>query len=72
MDINAEKVELVKRVLEIEDADTLQTIKAAISGIDHDWWNDLDSAAKQSIERALQQSDKGELYNSNDVFDSIS
>ena len=70
MDINAEKVELAKKVLELEDADTLQNIKAVLSGIDHDWWIELDAGAKASIEKGLQQSNNGELYSHEDIVKS--
>lgn len=36
MDINAEKIELAKKVLDIKDETTLQSIKAALNGVDYD------------------------------------
>lgn len=71
MGINAEKIELAKKVLSIDDANTLQSVKALLNGVDNDWWIELDDEARASIERGLEQSDKGELYNNEDIFKSI-
>ena len=71
MDINAEKIELAKQVLDIKDERVLHSIKAALNGVDYDWWNELDKDVKASIERGLKQSQEGDLYDHEEVLKTL-
>lgn len=68
MDIKAEKIALAKRVLDTDDETILKNVKAVLDGLDVDWWDDLPEEAKASVERGLQESDKGELFMHEEVM----
>ena len=60
MDIQAEKLSLVKAVLDIEDISLIQDIKNLLGSRDHDWFDDLSEEQQQAVNRSLAQLDRGE------------
>lgn len=58
MDIQAEKIELAKRLLETNDELILQQIKDILEGVE---WSDLPDHVQAGIKRAQQQATEGLL-----------
>ncbi len=56
----AEKDALVKKLINTEDDAILDQVKIILSD-DKDFWSSLNPKLKASIERGIEQSDKGEV-----------
>jgi hypothetical protein len=61
MDLQAEKLSLVKAVLDIEDVSLIKKIKKLLKRSDHDWFDDLTEEQQQSVLIGLAQADRGEM-----------
>ena len=63
MDIQAEKLELMQAILNIEDIGLIKKVKKLIAkrAESHDWFDDLTEDQQQSIARGLEQADRGEF-----------
>lgn len=60
MDIQAEKLNLVKAILDIEDVSLIKKVKKLLKKSDHDWFDDLTEEQQQGVMRGLEQADRGE------------
>ena len=60
MDLQAEKLNLVQAVLEIDDIGLIRKIKKILKKADHDWFDDLTVEQQQGVFRAIEQADRGE------------
>jgi hypothetical protein len=60
MDIQAEKLSLVKAILDIDDVGLIKKVKKLLKKNDHDWFDDLTEEQQQSVIRGLEQADRGE------------
>ena len=60
MDIQAEKLNLVQAILDIDDAGLIKKIKKILKRPEHDWFDDLTEEQQRSVDRALEQLDRGE------------
>lgn len=65
MDIQAEKIELAKRLLETNDELILQQIKDILEGVE---WNDLPDHVQAGIKRAQKQAADGLLTSHDTVM----
>jgi hypothetical protein len=61
MDIQTEKLELVKRLLDTDDESVIQQVKEIFESHEKDFWNDLPEHVKAGTERARKQADAGLL-----------
>jgi hypothetical protein len=61
MDIQAEKLELVQAILNIEDIGLIKKVKKLVIKHSGDWFDDLTEEQQQSIKRSLEQADRGEF-----------
>jgi hypothetical protein len=63
MDIQAEKLELLQAILNIEDISLIKKVKKLLSkpAESHDWFDDLSEDQQQSVMRGLEQADRGEF-----------
>ena len=63
MDIQAEKLALVKAILDIEDIGLIKKVKKLVSkrAKSDDWFDDLTEEQQQSVMRGLEQADRGEF-----------
>jgi len=68
MDIQTEKISLVKRLLDTDDELLLQQIKDVFEHNEKDFWNDLPENVKAGIERAKKQADAGMLTPHDEVM----
>jgi hypothetical protein len=60
MDIQAEKLNLVQAILDIEDIGLIKRVKKILKKNDHDWFDDLTEEQQQGVMRSLEQLDRGE------------
>jgi hypothetical protein len=61
MNIEAEKIELVRRLLGTDDEMVLLQIKEVFESHDKDFWNDLPEHVKAGIERGRQHAAEGKV-----------
>jgi uncharacterized spore protein YtfJ len=61
MDIQLEKLELIKKLVETEDPTIIDSIKKIFSKKKKDWWDDLTEAQKEEIEEGERQIERGEF-----------
>jgi hypothetical protein len=60
MNIAATKLELAKRLLNTEDKDIINYIKAIFETREENWWETLPDSVKHSIEKSLEEVRKGQ------------
>jgi hypothetical protein len=60
MDLQAEKLNLVQAILDIEDIGLIKKVKKILKKADHDWFDDLTEEQQQGVFRAIEQADRGE------------
>jgi hypothetical protein len=60
MDLQAEKLNLVQAILDIEDIGLIKKVKKILKKEEHDWFDDLTEEQQQSVLRGLEQADRGE------------
>ena len=68
MDLQTEKIELAKRLLETEDESVLLQIKEVFDSHEKDFWNDLPDHVKAGIERGRKQAAEGKLTPNDEVM----
>ena len=68
MDLQTEKIELAKRLLETEDVSVLLQIKEVFESNDKDFWNDFPEHVKVGIERGRKQAAEGKLIPNDEVM----
>jgi hypothetical protein len=60
MDLQAEKLNLVQAILDIEDISLIKKVKKILKKADHDWFDDLTEEQQQDVRIGLEQLDRGE------------
>jgi predicted transcriptional regulator len=68
MDVQTEKIELAKRLLETEHEAVLIQIKEVFENYDRDFWHDLPQHVKAGIERGLKQAAEGKVTPHDEVM----
>lgn len=68
MDIQTEKIALVKRLLDTDDESILNQVKEVFENNEKDFWNDLPDHVKAGIDRARKQADAGLLTPHDEVM----
>lgn len=68
MDIQTEKLQLVKRLLDTDDESILQQVKDVFDTHEKDFWNELPDMVKNGIGRSRKQADAGLLTPHEDVM----
>jgi hypothetical protein len=68
MDVQTEKIELAKRLLETDDEAVLLQIKEVFESHDKDFWSDLPEHVKAGIERGRKQAAEGKLTPHDEVM----
>ena len=61
MNIQTEKIELVKRLLDTDDESVIKQVNDVFESHEKDFWNDLPENVKSGIERSRKQADAGLL-----------
>ena len=60
MDIQAEKLNLIKWLTDIEEPTVLKKLIALKNNEETDWWDLIDDEERAEIEEGLAQADRGE------------
>jgi hypothetical protein len=71
MDLQSEKIELVKLLLETESRDVLNEIKAIFKKQGNDFYDDLPQHVKDDIEAGLKDVEAGNVYDHNWVMQDV-
>ncbi|CAD0003578.1 hypothetical protein [Flavobacterium chungangense] len=61
MDIQLEKLELIKLLADTEDPTILKSIRKIFKKEQKDWWDDLTDQQKEEIEEGERQIERGEF-----------
>ena len=62
MDIQTEKIELAKLILNTDDIGLLDQVKALFkTKKDESWWNEIPESIQKGINESIAQADRGEF-----------
>ena len=67
MDIQTEKIELAKLVLNTNDKVLIDKIMALFKEKEEDWWDELPATVKAGIYESIGQANRGEFISYDDV-----
>jgi hypothetical protein len=70
MNISTEKLDIIQRIIQIQDNDLIDLIKNIIDIPDSsetDWWNQITQEEKESINRGLNDLQKGNVYSHDQI-----
>lgn len=68
MDIQSEKLELMKLLLETNDVSVIKSIKAVFKTSKKDFWEELTQEQRDEIEEADREIDRGEYVTADEFF----
>ena len=68
MNIQLEKLELIKKLVETEDPTIIDSIKEIFSKKNRDWWDDLTDEQKEDIAQSELEFERGEFTSYQDVM----
>jgi len=72
MDIQLEKLELIKMLADTDSPLVIQAIKAIFQGEKKDWWEELSDEQKADLEKADKEIDNGDFVTFDEFFDVLS
>jgi len=72
MDIQVEKLELIKMLAETENPSIIKEIKKIFQREKNDWWDELSDDQKLILNQADKEIDNGDFVTSEEFFDVIS
>ncbi|WP_268848015.1 hypothetical protein [Flavobacterium aestivum] len=61
MELNSKKLELIKRILETNDIDLLEKIKAIFEEKENEIWEELTPEQQEEINIAIQNENRGDV-----------
>lgn len=70
MDIKAEKLNLIQYITQIDDSKIIERLKQFVKANEDDFWNDLDEDQKQEIKQGIDELNRGEKFDYEDVISS--
>ena len=68
MDIQLEKLELIKVIAETEDVSLIKSFKKLLKKEKKEWWEDLTDEQKATIEQGEEDFENGDFVTSEDFF----
>ncbi|MEL1242604.1 hypothetical protein [Flavobacterium flavipallidum] len=68
MDIQLEKLELIKLLVETNDESIIASIKNILNPKKKDWWNELSEEQQNIINESLSEYEKGEFSSFDDFI----
>ena len=69
MDIQLEKLELIKMLAETEDPSIIMSIRKIFKKEKKDWWDELTQQQKEEIELGIKQIERGEVVSYESILD---
>jgi predicted transcriptional regulator len=71
MNIQAEKLEIMKLLLEVDNPEILNEVKAIFKKKGFDFYDDLPNSVKESIEAGLKDVEDGKMYDHNFIMQDV-
>ena len=71
MDIQLEKLELIKFIAETEDVSLIKSFKKLLKKEKKDWWEDLSDEQKAGIEQGERDFENGDFVTSEEFFEML-
>lgn len=71
MNIEAEKLELMRLLIDTQDEELINDLKSVFQQREHDFWDELPESVKESIEISLKQIENGELIDHETVIKNV-
>ena len=71
MDIQLEKLELIKFIAETEDVSLIKSFKKLLKKEKKDWWEDLSDEQKADIEQGERDIENGDFVTSEEFFEML-
>ena len=71
MDIQLEKLELIKVIAETEDVSLIKSFKKLLKKEKKDWWEDLSDEQKADIEQGERDFENGDFVTSEEFFEML-
>lgn len=71
MDIQLEKLELIKAIAETEDILLIKSFKKLLKKEKKDWWEELNDEQKAVIEQGERDIENGDYVTSEDFFEML-
>jgi methenyltetrahydromethanopterin cyclohydrolase len=68
MDLQTEKIELMKMLLDTESQEIIDQLKSVFKKHDRDFYDELPEHVKGDIDVALKEIENGEVYDHDDVM----
>ena len=68
MDISAEKNKLIEWITSLHDVSILDHLKSIKENTSKDWWTELPSDVKKSIEEGIKDAEEGRVTPHDDVM----
>ena len=68
MDIQLEKLELIKMLIETNDSSIIDAVKKIFTSEKKDWWDELSDEQKFEIEESDREIDRGEYVDFEDFI----
>lgn len=68
MDIQAEKLSLIKWLTEVTEPSVIKRFIALKNNEASDWWDEIDEDERTEIEAGLKQADRGEIISHEEVM----
>jgi predicted transcriptional regulator len=68
MDIQAEKLNLIKWLTDVEEPSVIEQLVALKNEQQHNWWDEIGEDEKAEIEEGLRQADNGEVFSHEEVM----
>ncbi|MBK7174363.1 MAG: hypothetical protein IPH84_14280 [Bacteroidales bacterium] len=70
MNLSAEKLEIIQKIIDIQDNDLISLIKSIISSpgaSKADWWDNISQSERDSINRGLEDLNNGNVYSHDQI-----
>ena len=61
MDLNAEKLELIKKIVKTKDIDLLKKIRTVFDEVEKEVWDELTPEQKEEINIAIQNENRSDV-----------
>ena len=68
MDIQAEKLNLIKWLAEVNEPSIIERFMALKNKQQDDWWDQISEDEKSEIDEGLAQADKGEVFSHEEIM----
>jgi hypothetical protein len=68
MDIQAEKIELVKLLLDTDSPEIINRVRSVFDRVADDFYDELPEHIKANIDKATTDIEKGDIYDHDDVM----